>query len=115
MASDTRPRPLPENTSETVDCETSAQRATSTLVTRWMADRSMLGNATTRAAPGLTDARVIRSMLIRMTDIGTQLTALVAVVGPAAGGLLGTDADRTPATPTALVIDVSAAHDGREL
>src|SRR5919198_3759212 len=29
-----RPRPLPESTSDTVDCETPARRATSTLVTR---------------------------------------------------------------------------------
>jgi hypothetical protein len=54
-------------------------------------------------------------MLIRMTDIGTQLTALIAVVGVAAGGLLGTDTSRAPAKPTALVVDAAAARDGREL
>jgi hypothetical protein len=52
-----------------------------------------------------------------MTDIGTQLTALLAVVGVATGGLLGTDSDttKTPVPRTALVVDASAARDGREL
>jgi hypothetical protein len=54
-------------------------------------------------------------MLIRMTDIGTQLTALIAVVGVATGGLLGTDSREDPAPRTALVIDASAARDGRDL
>jgi hypothetical protein len=56
-------------------------------------------------------------MLIRMTDIGTQLTALLAVVGAATGGLLGSDSDtdKAPVPPTALVVDASAARDGREL
>jgi hypothetical protein len=50
-----------------------------------------------------------------MTDIGTQLTALIAVVGVAAGGLLGSDSREQPAPRTALVIDASAARDGRDL
>jgi hypothetical protein len=50
-----------------------------------------------------------------MTDIGTQLTALIAVVGVAAGGLLGSHSSEDPAPRTALVIDASAARDGREL
>ena len=50
-----------------------------------------------------------------MTDIGTQLTALIAVVGVAAGGLLGSNSPKDPAPRTALVIDASAARDGREL
>jgi hypothetical protein len=54
-------------------------------------------------------------MLIRMTDIGTQLTALIAVVGVATGGLLGSDSNEDPAPRTALVIDASAARDGRDL
>jgi hypothetical protein len=54
-------------------------------------------------------------MLIRMTDIGTQLTALIAVVGVAAGGLLGSDSREDAAPRTALVIDASAARDGRDL
>jgi hypothetical protein len=54
-------------------------------------------------------------MLIRMTDIGTQLTALLAVVGVATGGLLGSDSHENPAARTALVIDASAARDGRDL
>ena len=55
-------------------------------------------------------------MHIRMTDIGTQLTALVAVLGLGAGGLLGADAGgRAPPAPTALVIDAAAGRDGREL
>jgi hypothetical protein len=54
-------------------------------------------------------------MLIRMTDIGTQLTALIAVVGVATGGLLGSDSSEDPAPRTALVIDASAARDGRDL
>jgi hypothetical protein len=56
-------------------------------------------------------------MHIRMTGIGTQLTALIAVVGFAGGGLLGGDspAPGGPAKRTALVIDAAAARDGREL
>jgi hypothetical protein len=54
-------------------------------------------------------------MLIRMTDIGTQLTTLIAVVGVATGGLLGADSREEPAPRTALVIDASAARDGRQL
>jgi hypothetical protein len=54
-------------------------------------------------------------MFIRMTDIGTQLTALIAVVGVAAGGLLGSNSREDPAPRTALVIDASAARDGRNL
>ncbi len=50
-----------------------------------------------------------------MTDIGTQLTALIAVVGVATGGLLGSDSGEDPAPRTALVIDASAARDGRDL
>ena len=41
------PWPLPENTSDTVDCETPACSATSMLVTRWGAGRSMGRNGTT--------------------------------------------------------------------
>ena len=54
-------------------------------------------------------------MLIRMTDIGTQLTALIAVAGVAVGGVLGTDSRERPAPRTALVIDASAGRDGRDL
>jgi hypothetical protein len=50
-----------------------------------------------------------------MTDIGTQLTALIAVVGVAAGGLLGSDSREDAAPRTALVIDASQARDGRDL
>ena len=50
-----------------------------------------------------------------MTDIGTQLTALIAVVGVAAGGLLGTDSGEQPAARTALIVDAAAARDGRDL
>jgi hypothetical protein len=50
-----------------------------------------------------------------MTDIGTQLTALIAVVGVATGGLLGSDSREDPAPRTALVIDASQARDGRDL
>jgi hypothetical protein len=53
-------------------------------------------------------------MLIRMTDIGTHLTALIAVVGVATGGLLGSDSREDPAPRTALVVDASAARDGRD-
>jgi hypothetical protein len=37
------------------------------------------------------------------------------VVGVAAGGLLGSDSSEAPASRTALVIDASAARDGRDL
>jgi hypothetical protein len=56
-------------------------------------------------------------MLIRMTDIGSQLTALIAVAAVAAGGLLGPDSSvpDDPSPGTALVIDAAAGRDGREL
>src|SRR4051794_24992606 len=41
VALDTRPVALPDMTSETVDCEIPARRATSTLVTRLSAARAM--------------------------------------------------------------------------
>src|SRR3954451_24069041 len=41
VPADTRPLALPDITSETVDCETPARRATSTLVTRLSAARAM--------------------------------------------------------------------------
>ena len=50
-----------------------------------------------------------------MTDIGTQITALIAVVGVAAGGLLGTDSREHRKTRTALVVDAAAVRDGRDL
>jgi hypothetical protein len=52
-----------------------------------------------------------------MTDIGSQIVALVAVAGVAVGGLLGggSDSSGTAAQPTALVIDAAAGRDGREL
>ena len=50
-----------------------------------------------------------------MTDIGTQLTALIAVLGVAAGGVLGTDSGAQPAARTALVVDAASARDGRDL
>ena len=50
-----------------------------------------------------------------MTDIGTQLTALITVVGVAAGGLLGAGSSERPAARTALVVDAAAARDGRDL
>jgi hypothetical protein len=52
-----------------------------------------------------------------MTDIGTQITALVTVAGVAAGGLLGSnsDASTAPVPRTALVIDAAESRDGREL
>jgi hypothetical protein len=44
VASDTRPFAFPDRTSETVDWDTPAQRATSMLVADWDAERSMSGN-----------------------------------------------------------------------
>jgi hypothetical protein len=56
-------------------------------------------------------------MLIRMMELGTQLTALVAATAVAAGGVAGvTTGDGAGSTPrTALVIDAGAAGDGPEL
>src|SRR3954451_5306336 len=61
--------------------------------------------------------RVIRSMLIRMTPIGTHIAAVLAAGTVAAGAVLGAEAstgDEAP-KPTALVIDAPLARDGREL
>jgi hypothetical protein len=62
----------------------------------------------------LTGSVVIRSMLIRMTEIGTTFTALVAALAVAAGGLLGSTSDR-PNHVGALVVDAAAARDGSDL
>ena len=50
-------------------------------------------------------------------DLGTQVTALVAAVAVAGGGLAGaTSGDSAgSASGTALVIDAAAARDGRDL
>ena len=52
-----------------------------------------------------------------MTDIGTQIAALVAAGAVAAGGVLGTDSGDPAGAPprTALVIDAAAGRDGRDL
>jgi hypothetical protein len=64
----------------------------------------------------LTEGQVIRTMLIRMTGIGTQIVALIGATAVAAGGVLGpgTD-DAAPESRTALVVDAALARDGREL
>jgi hypothetical protein len=49
-----------------------------------------------------------------MTEMGTSITALVAAVGVAAGGLLGSGSDDGARGP-ALVIQAAAARDGRDL
>src|SRR5688500_5819209 len=56
-------------------------------------------------------------MRIRMTEIGTQITALLAAGALAVGGLVGTESDEPPgpASRTALVIDAAEARDGRVL
>jgi hypothetical protein len=56
-------------------------------------------------------------MHIRMTDLGSHILTLAAVVGIGTGGLLGADSGSSapPAAPTALVIDAAAGRDGREL
>jgi hypothetical protein len=52
-----------------------------------------------------------------MMDLGTQITALLAAVALAAGGLAGaTSSDGAGSAPrTALVVDAAAARDGRDL
>src|ERR671914_1995982 len=66
---------------------------------------------------GLTGIQVIRSMLVRMTDLGTQILAVLAAIAVAAGGLFGVaSGDGSGSTPeTAIVIDAAAARDGRDL
>jgi hypothetical protein len=55
-------------------------------------------------------------MRIRMTGIGTTIASLLAAGAVAAGGLLEPGSDPSPATGrTALVVDASAARDGRDL
>jgi hypothetical protein len=52
-----------------------------------------------------------------MTEMGTQIAALIAALAVAAGGLLGSASggEASPATRSALVIDAAAARDGRDL
>src|SRR5918992_1405483 len=98
------------------------------LVTRCCTERSMGSNATTPdgldgrggfrgGRASLTVSEVIRSMLIRMTEMGTSITALIAALAAAAGGLLGSSSgDGGSSGPgTALVIQAAAARDGRDL
>jgi hypothetical protein len=52
-----------------------------------------------------------------MMDIGTQITAAIAAVAVAAGGVLGASSGDGSGVPpsTALVVDAAAARDGRDL
>lgn len=54
-------------------------------------------------------------MLIRMTGFGSTIATLLAAGALAVGGLLAGGSDEPSAHRTALVIDASAARDGREL
>jgi hypothetical protein len=56
-------------------------------------------------------------MLIRMMDIGTQITTAVAALAVVAGGVVGASSGDDSGSPprTALVIDAAAARDGRDL
>lgn len=56
-------------------------------------------------------------MLIRMMGFGTQITAAIAAVAVAAGGLVGASSGdgQASAPRAALVIDAAAARDGRDL
>src|ERR671914_132580 len=56
-------------------------------------------------------------MLIRMTEMGTTFTALLAALAVAAAGLLGSGSGdgASPGPGTALVIQAAAARDGRDL
>src|SRR4029079_12713844 len=80
VASDTRPRALPDSTSDTVDWETPAHRATSMLV-----GRPMWGTI-------LCTPPVIRSARIRMTLFGTHIAAVLTAVPVAAGAVFGAEA-----------------------
>src|SRR5918999_5651133 len=68
-------------------------------------------------ALGLTSSIVIRSMQIRMMELGTHITAVLAAAAVAAGGVAGaaTEDDSGSSPGTAIVIDAAAARDGREL
>jgi hypothetical protein len=56
-------------------------------------------------------------MLIRMMDLGTHITAVLAAAAVAAGGVAGvTTDDSSGSSPgAAIVIDAAAARDGRDL
>jgi hypothetical protein len=56
-------------------------------------------------------------MLIRMTDMGTSVGALIAALVVGAGGVLGSASseDGPAAARKALVIDAAAARDGSDL
>ena len=111
--------PCPRSTSETVDCETSAQRATSMLVTRWMRSVRCVGTQPRARLTGLTDAAVIRSMLIRMTGYrNINCTALIgrcAGVGRSAGRIGRTPCERGAAPAHRAGDRRIAGRDGREL
>ncbi len=48
-------------------------------------------------------------------DLGTHITTLLAAVAVAGGGVVGATSGDASAPTTALVIDASAARDGRDL
>jgi hypothetical protein len=54
-------------------------------------------------------------MLVRMMDLGTHITAVLAAAAVAAGGVAATDDSSGSSGETAIVIDAAAARDGRDL
>jgi hypothetical protein len=75
----------------------------------------MDGNAI-RPVRALDKSEVIRTMLIRMTGIGTGIATLLAAGVVALGGVIGVGSGNGHTTaPTALVIDAALARDGRDL
>jgi hypothetical protein len=62
----------------------------------------------------LTAFDVIRTMLIRMTDLGPIIATFLTAAVVAVGGVLAGDSG-APASRTALVVDASAGRDGLEL
>ena len=64
---------------------------------------------------GLTVVEVIRTMLIRMTGIGSTIAAFLAGGAVALGGAAGRRSRSGSASHTALVVDAAAGRDGRQL
>ena len=99
MASETRPLALPERTSETVDCEHPASRATSTLVTR-VSGRSAtecqddpMSDLSRRPSGRLTRSqREQRAFALTMATggfaVATVVLAVLAIVGIGGFGLV---------------------------
>jgi hypothetical protein len=75
-----------------------------------------MGGNGIRPARALDNSEVIRTMLIRMTGLGTLIATSLTAGAVALGGMVGLGSgDGRSTSPAALVIDAALARNGRDL